>query len=104
MLGKFDPFLQHHINQNANKGRGHTSYLSKTICDEFIQLMGKQVLDRIFAEVKSTKYFSVSVDSTPDVSHVDQLTCILRYVLPSGPVERFVTFLEMQGHSGQELP
>ena len=44
--------------------------------------MGKQVLDRIFAEVKSTKYFSVSVDSTPDVSHVDQLTCILRYVLP----------------------
>ena len=65
--------------------------------------MGKQVLDRIFAEVKSTKYFSVSVDSTPDVSHVDQLTCILRYVLPSGPVERFITFLEMQGHSGHEL-
>ena len=65
--------------------------------------MGKQVPDRIFAEVKSTKYFSDSVDSTPDVSHVDQLTCILRYVLPSGPVVRFVTFLEMQGHSGQEL-
>ena len=27
----------------------------------------------------------------------------LRYVLPSGPVERFVTFLDMQGHSGREL-
>lgn len=51
--------------------------------------------------MKSIKYFSVSVDSTPDVSHVDQLTSILRYVLPSGPVERFVTFLEMQGHSGR---
>ncbi|CAB3990490.1 zinc finger MYM-type 1-like [Paramuricea clavata] len=65
--------------------------------------MGNRVLDHIILEVKSAKYFSVSVDSTPDVSHVDQLTFILRYVLPSGPVERFVTFLDMQGHSGREL-
>ena len=48
LLGKFDPFLQQHINQNANKGRGSHFYLSKTVCDEFIQLMGKQVLERIF--------------------------------------------------------
>ena len=65
--------------------------------------MGNRVLDNIITEVKSAKYFSVSVDSTPDISHVDQLTCILRYVLPSGPVERFVTFLDIQGHSGQEV-
>ena len=51
--------------------------------------MGNRLLDNIVTEVKSAKYFSVSVDSTPDISHVDQLTCILRYVLPSGPVERF---------------
>ena len=42
------------------------------------------------------------MDSTPDISHVDQLTCILRYVLPSGPVERYLTFLNMQGHTGKE--
>ena len=103
LLAKFDPFQAQHISHNANKGRGHTSYLSKTICEEFIDLMGNRVFDHIVAEMMSTKYFSVSVDSTPDISHVDQLTCILRYVLPSGPVERFVTFLDMQGHSGQEL-
>ena len=103
LLAKFDPFLAQHINHNANKGRGHTSYLSKTICEEFILLMGKRLFDHIIAEVKSAKYFSVSVDSTPDISHIDQLTCIVRYVLPSGPVERFLTFLDMQGHSGQEL-
>ena len=103
LLAKFDPFLAQHIHHNASKGRGHTSYLSKTICEEFIHLMGNRLLNHIITELKSTKYFSVSVDSTPDISHVDQLTCILRYVLPSGPVERFVTFLDMQGHSGQEL-
>ena len=42
---------------------------------------------------------SVSVDSTPDVSNVDQLTCVIRYVLPSGPVERFVHFLPMMKHT-----
>ena len=57
----------------------------------------------IFKEVKTAKYFSVSVDSTPDISHVDQLTYILRYVLPSGPVERFLTFFNIRGHSGREL-
>ena len=62
LMAKFDPFLAQHINLNANKGWGHTSYLSKTICEEFIDLMGNRVLEHIISEVKSAKYFSVSVD------------------------------------------
>ena len=65
--------------------------------------MANRVQEQITTEVKAAKYFSVSVDSTPDITHVDQLTCILRYVLPSGPVERYLTFLEMHGHTGKEL-
>ena len=78
LIAVFDPFLAQHINRNANKGRGHTSYLSMTICKEFIKLMATRVREHIFTEVRTAKYFSVSVDSTPDISHVDQLTCILR--------------------------
>ena len=103
LIAKFDPFLAQHINHNANQGRGHTSYLSKTICEEFIDLMANRVQEQIITEIKAPKYFSVSVDFTPDIAHVDQLTCILRYVLPLGPVERYLTFLEMHGHTGKEL-
>lgn len=78
LLSKFDPFLAEHINSYANKGKGHTSYLSKTTCEEFIENLGTAVLDRIISELKACKYYSVSLDSTPDVSHVDQLTCIFR--------------------------
>ena len=103
LLSKFDPFLAEHINLYANKGKGHTSYLSKTTCEEFIENLGTAVLDRIISELKACKYYSVSLDSTPDVSHVDQLTCIFCFVLPSGPVERFVKFLNMEAHSGEQL-
>ena len=53
------------------------------------------MLEHVVSEVKMAKYFSISVYSTPDVSRVDQLTCVLRYVLPSDPVERFATFLDI---------
>ena len=54
--------------------------------------MGEHVLTLIVKELKSA-----------NISHVDQLTCVLRYVLPDGQVERFVSFLNMHNHTGQEL-
>ena len=42
LIAKFDPMLALHIGENANCGRGHTSYLFKTICEEFIANIGKR--------------------------------------------------------------
>jgi len=44
------------------------------------------------SELKEAKYFSVSVDSTLDLSHVDRLTVIDPYLLRGKAVERFMTF------------
>lgn len=89
----------------GNKGSGVTSYLSKTICDEFIHMVAYKVGESIFYDLKTAGYFSLSVDSTPDLSHVDQLTVIVRYVsLDDGlPIERFLTFLEMGSHTGESM-
>jgi len=105
LIGQFDPFLSQHIHYHANRGRGHTSYLSKAICEELIAMMGKQVLGRIKDEISKSRYFSVSVDSTPDIAHTDQLTIILRYVNMTDhkPVERFLTFISISSHTGQNL-
>ena len=43
------------------------------------------------------------MDSSPDISHVEQLKCVLKYVLPDGPVECYISFLNKRDHSGQEL-
>lgn len=105
LISRFDPLLSEHLARYGNKGRGHTSYLSSTVCDEFIQLMAEKVLRAIVKEVKDGKYFSIIVDSTPDVTHVDQLALIIRYVLKKSgePVERFLEFIPLHGHTAEHM-
>ncbi|XP_074038063.1 zinc finger MYM-type protein 1-like [Leptinotarsa decemlineata] len=105
VLAEFDPFLREHIRKYGNPGKGHISYLSSTICDEFIELLGKKVTDYILEEAKSSQYFSLIVDSTPDISHVDQLSFVIRYMKQQNgePVERFLKFLPHIGHKALDM-
>lgn len=72
LIAEFDPFLATHVSHHGNPGSGKTSYLSSTICEEFIELMSNEVLNHIMSEIKKSKYYSIIIDSTPDISHVDQ--------------------------------
>lgn len=88
LIAEFDPFLANHIERYGNPGPGQTSYLSSTICDEVVDLLANKVKKIIVNDIKSAKYFSVIVDSTPDISHTDQLSFVLRYVGKDGlPIE-----------------
>ena len=53
--------------------------------------------------MKDRKYFSKSVNSTPDLNHTDQLTVIVHYILDSCPMERFLEFLSLTSHRGQDM-
>jgi hypothetical protein len=88
---------------HGNVGKGNPSYLSATNCDEFITLMGKQVMAKILSELKAAKHYSISVNSILDISHTDQLLMTVQYVLDGKPVERFMQFVPIFGNSGQNL-
>ena len=103
LISLYDSFLRNHIAKHVNKGSGHVSYFSSTICNELIKLMGDSVMSVIIKELKDAKFFSISVDSTPDLSHIDQLTITVRYTLENGPMERFVKFIPMFNHTGAEI-
>ena len=66
-------------------------------------LIGQRVFLAIANELKATRYYSVSIDSTPDITHVDQLTVSVCYVKDEGPVERFLSFVNCVEHTGQGL-
>ncbi|XP_036342156.1 zinc finger MYM-type protein 5-like [Rhagoletis pomonella] len=57
LLSKFDPFLAEHITRFGNRGKGRASYLSSSICDEFISIMGKRVKEKIVSEIKEARYY-----------------------------------------------
>jgi len=103
LLLDYDDFLKQHIQNHSNLGSGHVNYLSSTICDEIVDLMGKRVLNEIVSRIQTSRYYSISIDSTPDESHVDQLTLVFRYMEKTTPVERFAKFMPNQGHKAQKM-
>lgn len=97
LIAKFNNFLAQHIQNHANRGSGYTNYLSSTIMEELVDVMGRKVIAEIIHRVKQ------SLDSTADESHVDQLTLVLQYMESNGPVERFMTFMANKGHKAQDM-
>ena len=60
--------------------------------------MAKKVHAVIVDKIKSSGYFSISVDSKPDLSHIDQLSVILRYLKDRQTTQHFLTFFELRGN------
>jgi len=88
LISEYDPFLKAHIEQYGNQGKGNPSYLSKTVCNELMTIMKNSLSIFIINEIKECKYFSIIMDSTPDLTKVDQMAIILRYCTLTGVEER----------------
>jgi len=80
LLSNFDHFLREHIKKFGNPGKEKVLYMSSTICNEFIDILATTLYLKIVSEIKETKYFGISIDSTPDIAYIDQLTIIIRYI------------------------
>ncbi len=105
LMSQFDPFLSNDLKQYGNKGKGRSSYLSSTIYEELISIMGVKVLSLIISEIQEARFYSVSIDSTPDLTHVDQLSMVVRYVSNKSheATERFLSFIPIESHTGEYL-
>ena len=65
--------LTEHIQKQVNKSEGHFLYFSSTVGKEFIHILATKVFNIIIYEKKQAKCYSVSVDSTPDITNFDQV-------------------------------
>lgn len=104
LMAEYDPFLSTHIDRRGNPEKGNVSYLSSTICHELINSMAVKVKKNILEEARAAKYYSIRIDSTPDISRTDQLTFIIRYLQQKGvAVERFLTFVPNVHHDAKSM-
>ena len=97
-MAQFDPVLKEHI-AKVQGGASHTSYLGNIIQNGLIDCISERIVDSIVTETRRSKYFSIISDCTPDLSHREQLSVIIRIVAVEGTPqikEYFMEFFEAE--------
>jgi hypothetical protein len=77
--------------------------MSHTVMEEVISILASEVKANILSSILNAKYYSIIADSTPDISHIDQLTLVVRYIENAKPVERYVGFVPIKSNKSESL-
>eukprot|EP00794_Sanderia_malayensis_P004175 gene4175-4729_t len=86
--------LSGHLSSNSHKA-------SLDALNEFLQLLSDDVSEKVKAEIETAQFIAVTADTTPDASHLDQLSVVLRYVTPSRAIhERLLDMNDVDKKTG----
>ena len=98
--GVGDSVLAHHLDTCKKNAR----YSSKTIQNELIQIIGKQIKKTIVNKIKEAKFFSVLCDEVTDAANIEQVTIVFRFVDSSLQIrEEFIEFKSTERITGECL-
>jgi hypothetical protein len=68
-----------------------------------MKIMANKIIHTIVDQIKKCKCFSLIIDFTPDITHIDQLSFIVRYNYEGIPIKRFIQFIPSCGHKANDM-
>ena len=81
--------------------------MSKDVHNEYIQLLGRKVLNKIVKQIQEDRYYLLILDCTPDINHEEQMTMTIRHVHVSGSdvtvFEHFTGFIHVKSSTASSL-
>ncbi|XP_016661805.1 uncharacterized protein LOC103310064 [Acyrthosiphon pisum] len=106
LISHYSPILAQHVHE-VKQSNFCTSYFSPTIQNEIIVLLGQTIRNKIITSIKEAKYYGIMFDCTPDISHKEQMSQIIRYVKIDNTEisieESFVDFIQSREKTGTGL-
>ncbi|XP_049829051.1 zinc finger MYM-type protein 1-like [Schistocerca gregaria] len=111
LFGKFDTVMMERLHRTKQGEKKGHHYLGKETHNEIIHLIGSSITNNILLMMKSAKYYSIILDCTPDISKVEQMTVVVRFVQETRldgvydvPIwEHFLGFLPVPDSSSSTL-
>lgn len=76
LLSNYDPILK----ELLLKPKDEINYLSPMIQNEIINLLGTAVRNNIILEIKKAPFLAIILDTTQDLSKIDQLSVVFQYI------------------------
>lgn len=106
LLSRYDSLIKAHITSEKSKSK----YLHQDFQNQIITLLSGSVVESLLSKINSTPFYSIIIDTTQDVSKVDQMSIVIRYVTISEKSaggkelkinESFLGFSELRDQSSE---
>lgn len=95
-----DELLRKHLQSCSS----NATYVSKKTQNNLINIIGEQIRDRILAQVKAARHFTLLADEATDSGNWEQLSFVLRFVDAENKIhEDFLQFLPCDSITGEAL-
>ncbi|KAI6651149.1 Zinc finger MYM-type protein 1-like [Oopsacas minuta] len=86
LISRYHPPLMIHLQKGQANPKGYPSYLSPTSQNEMIQYSAEILREDIIENIQIAHFFSICLDTTPDIAKKDQLSIVVRYVNINGEI------------------
>ena len=114
LVSKFDPILQGHLDivikksatihsSGSKQDGGLVTFLSKTTINYITDAVSQLIKSAITKELKKAVIYSVQLDTTQDITVVDQCSIIVRYVVGTKIYERLKGMVKCTSSKGVDF-
>lgn len=114
LLSKYDRILKLHLDKIVNKstkshnlgskqGGRNITFLSKTTVNYIIEAISVKIKSTIFKEIQTALHYSIQIDTTQDISVIDQCSVIIRFTNEAKVYERLIATIKCTSSKGADL-
>lgn len=107
-FAKFDPVMSEHLRRfGSHESTRH--FLSHRIQNELLGMLSSAITEQIISMIRTSIYFTIIVDCTPDLSRKEQMSIIIRFVHFTADdrrfkiYEKFLSFTEITDKTGKGI-